>query len=84
MTVTQAQIDYALGLTDGIIASLGNEAAIDLVAGCEPCKEIFTEYNELQLYIFMLNQGLAAVDSGCLTMMDLWVATQKITSMVSC
>jgi hypothetical protein len=84
MEVTQVQIDDAIGLANETIAILGIKSAETLLTGCQPCEDVFTDYNKTIMYKFILGQGLDAVSSGCLQMMDLWRVIQEVNTMSSC
>ena len=47
MNVTQQQIDDAIDVANAIIASLATKASQALITGCQPCDDVFNEYNKL-------------------------------------
>lgn len=82
MNVTQQEIDNSILLIDRSIASLAIEAANTLKTGCQPCEDFYNEYNKLIAYKYLLEQGLTAVDLGCIQMRDLWNAVQFVKQYV--
>lgn len=78
MEVTQQEINNSILLIDKSIALLATKASATLKTGCQPCEDLFNEYNKLRVYKYLLQQGFTAVNLGCITENDLWNAVQFV------